>query len=154
MAVAPVPTASHHSATRIFAASGVISVVAIIVAYFYGGWKAAGLTLILGILEITLSFDNAVVNATVLRRMNAFWQKIFLTVGVLIAGFGMRLLFPLLVVSTTTRSSPLAVLDLAINRPGAYAQHLEHAHPAIAAFGGVFLLISPRSPLPSPAYSP
>jgi hypothetical protein len=119
-------------------------------------WGAAGLAAVgvLAVLEVSLSFDNAVVNATVLRRMNAFWQKIFLTVGVLIAGFGMRLLFPLLVVSTTTRSSPLAVLDLAINRPGAYAQHLEHAHPAIAAFGGVFLLISPRSPLPSPAYSP
>lgn len=30
--------------------------------------------------------------------MSAFWQKMFLTVGVLIAVFGMRLLFPLVIV--------------------------------------------------------
>ncbi|MFI0516265.1 DUF475 domain-containing protein, partial [Streptomyces sp. WSLK1-5] len=46
---------------------------------------------ILSNLEISLSFDNAVVNAGILKKMNAFWQKIFLTIGVLIAVFGMRL---------------------------------------------------------------
>ena len=47
--------------------------------------------LILGVLEISLSFDNAVVNAKVLNRMHPIWQKLFLTVGILIAVFGMRL---------------------------------------------------------------
>ena len=30
--------------------------------------------------------------------MSEFWQKIFLTVGILIAVFGMRLVFPLVIV--------------------------------------------------------
>ncbi|MER5436102.1 DUF475 domain-containing protein [Streptomyces sp. NPDC002588] len=106
-------------------------------------WGPAGLAAVgvLAVLEVSLSFDNAVVNATVLRRMNAFWQKMFLSVGILIAVFGMRLLFPLLVVAATTGGTPAAVLDMALNRPDAYAEHLEHAHPAIAAFGGTFLLM-------------
>ena len=53
---------------------------------------------ILGVLEISLSFDNAVINATVLERMSDFWQKIFLTIGIVIAVFGMRLLLPLVIV--------------------------------------------------------
>ena len=58
-----------------------------IIAFLYGGWQALILTVILGILEVSLSFDNAVINATVLRRMSEFWQKIFLTIGILIAVF-------------------------------------------------------------------
>ncbi len=135
-----------HSATRIFAASGVISLAAIVGAYFYGGWKAAGLTLILGILEITLSFDNAVVNARVLERMSERWQQIFLTVGIVIAVFGMRLIFPLLVVGITARLNPAEAIKLAfekgdVNTPGSYGFLLAEAHPQIAAFGGMFLLL-------------
>ncbi|WP_241756753.1 DUF475 domain-containing protein [Streptomyces sp. WAC00263] len=106
-------------------------------------WGPGGLAAVavLGVLEVSLSFDNAVVNATVLRRMDAFWQRMFLTVGILIAVFGMRLVFPVLVVSATTRLSPGAVLGMAISDPDSYAAHLEHAHPAIAAFGGMFLLM-------------
>jgi hypothetical protein len=139
-------TAVHHSAGRIFAASGVISLAAIIVAYFYGGWKAAGLTLILGILEITLSFDNAVVNAKVLERMSEKWQQIFLTVGIIIAVFGMRLVFPLLVVGITAHLNPAEAVRLAFEKgplsdPNSYASLLQAAHPQIAAFGGMFLLL-------------
>lgn len=141
-ATAPV----HHSAARIFAASGVVSLLAIIVAYFYGGWKAAGLTLILGILEITLSFDNAVVNAKVLERMSEKWQQIFLTVGIVIAVFGMRLVFPLLVVGITAHLNPAEAVKLAFEKgpltdPNSYASLLQAAHPQIAAFGGMFLLL-------------
>ncbi|SDO83423.1 hypothetical protein SAMN04515671_2091 [Nakamurella panacisegetis] len=137
---------ANHSATRIFAASGIISLAAIVVAYFYGGWKAAGLTLILGILEITLSFDNAVVNAKVLERMSERWQQIFLTVGIVIAVFGMRLVFPLLVVVLTAHMSPgnaitLAFQKLPISDHESYAYKLHEAHPQIAAFGGMFLLL-------------
>jgi len=139
-------TAVHHSATRIFAASGVISLAAIVVAYFYGGWKAAGLTLILGILEITLSFDNAVVNAKVLERMSEKWQQIFLTIGIIIAVFGMRLVFPLLVVGITAHLNPAEAVRLAFEKgplsdPNSYASLLQAAHPQIAAFGGMFLLM-------------
>jgi hypothetical protein len=105
-----------------------------------------GVVLILAILEISLSFDNAVVNATVLRRMPAFWQKLFLTLGVLIAVFGMRLVFPLLVVGATAQIGPKTAIELALDPHRTYhgldyAQHLQAAHPAIAAFGGMFLLM-------------
>jgi hypothetical protein len=94
---------------------------------------------ILGILEISLSVDNAVLNAKVLTRMDEGWQRVFLTVGILIAVFGMRLLFPLLVVGTAAHISPWEAIELAIKDPSAYAHHLHQAHPSIAAFGGVFL---------------
>jgi len=88
-----------------------------------------------------LSFDNAVINASVLRRMNSFWQKMFLTVGMVIAVVGMRLLFPVLIVVATANLKFGTVIDLILNHPSQYAHHLESAHPAIAAFGGMFLLM-------------
>jgi hypothetical protein len=95
----------------------------------------------LAVLEISLSFDNAVVNAVILRRLNPFWQQMFLTVGIAIAVFGMRLVFPLLVVVLSAKLGPTKVVDLAINHPHEYSQKLAAAHPAIAAFGGIFILM-------------
>ena len=100
-----------------------------------------GRVLLLAAVEVSLSFDNAVVNATVLRRLNAFWQRLFLTVGVLIAVVGMRLLFPLLVVAFSARLSPAAALHLAAADPPAYDLRLAAARPEISAFGGAFLLM-------------
>jgi hypothetical protein len=96
---------------------------------------------ILAVLEVSLSFDNAVVNATILQRMSPYWQRLFLTVGVLIAVFGMRLLFPVLVVSVTSGLDFSSVVNLALNQPEDYAASLISAHPAIASFGGAFLLL-------------
>ena len=90
-------------------------------------------------LEISLSFDNAVVNATILRRMSLFWQKMFLTVGIVIAVFGMRFLFPIIIVAVTAHISPWQVFELALHHPSEYAEKLTAAHPSIAAFGGIFL---------------
>lgn len=45
---------------------------------------------VLVILEISLSFDNAIVNANKLKTMSPVWQRRFLTWGILIAVFGMR----------------------------------------------------------------
>jgi len=118
-----------------------VTVVGIAVAAILGGPSVAGIVAILAILEISLSFDNAVVNATVLQRMDAYWQRIFLTVGVLIAVFGMRLLFPLIVVTIAGHISPVHAIDLALNNPHQYAVKLTEAHPAIGAFGGIFLLM-------------
>ncbi len=137
---------------RIFGLSFAITIVSLIVAFLYGGPEALLLTLILGILEVSLSFDNAVINATVLRRMSEFWQKIFLTIGVLIAVFGMRLVFPLAIVWLTAGLDPAKALDLALNPPANDAAHfadgspsyetiITDAHPQIAAFGGMFLLM-------------
>jgi hypothetical protein len=119
----------------------VATVAGLIYAIFYGGWTAFALAGILVILEISLSFDNAVVNAGILKKMSAFWQKFFLTVGVLIAVFGMRLVFPVAIVSISAQLNPLDAVDLALNNKELYEQYVTDAHPAIAAFGGMFLLM-------------
>ena len=131
---------------RIFAWSVILTILSLITAFIYGGWAAFFLCLILGILEVSLSFDNAVVNATVLERMSDFWQRMFLTVGILIAVFGMRIIFPLLLVQITAGLNPLEALQLALEKgdpetPGTYGYLLNEAHPQIAAFGGMFLLL-------------
>jgi hypothetical protein len=131
---------------RTFGWSFAITAAALIGALFLGGPTALALVAILCVLEISLSFDNAVVNATILRRMNDFWQKLFLTVGILIAVFGMRLLFPLLIVGITASLNPIEAIELAaeggsIDEEGTYAYLLHEAHPSIAAFGGMFLLM-------------
>ncbi|UGT59196.1 DUF475 domain-containing protein [Nocardia asteroides] len=137
---------------RIFGLSGLVTVISLVAAFLYGGPTALFLCLILGILEVSLSFDNAVINATVLRRMSDFWQKIFLTVGILIAVFGMRLLFPLAIIWVTAGLNPVQAFDLALNPPAddaayfpdgsaSYETLITDAHPQIAAFGGMFLAL-------------
>jgi hypothetical protein len=131
---------------RIFGWSIAVTSVSLVVAFFYGGWSAFVLCLILGVLEVSLSFDNAVVNAKVLERMSPFWQRIFLTVGIAIAVFGMRLVFPLLIVGITANLNPVEAISLAMEKgdphdPGTYGYLLNEAHPQIAAFGGMFLLM-------------
>jgi hypothetical protein len=91
-------------------------------------------------IEITFSFDNAIINAKTLVRMSPFWQKIFLSVGIIIAIFGMRVVFPVVIVMVTAGLAWHEVVDLALHHPHQYAHHLELAHPSIAAFGGAFLL--------------
>jgi len=118
-----------------------VTIIGIVAAGIIGGPSIAGIVAILAILEVSLSFDNAVVNATVLERMNPYWQRIFLTVGILIAVFGMRLLFPLIVVTIAGHVSPVQALELALHHPHQYAAKLTEAHPAIGAFGGIFLLM-------------
>ena len=119
---------------------------ALVIAYFYQGWGAVWLAAILIVVEIVFSFDNAAVNAKYLARMNAFWQRMFLTVGILIAVFGMRLVFPFVIVCVTGQVSPAEAVRLAMEKgdphePGTYGFLLEQAHPSIAAFGGMFLLL-------------
>ncbi|HEX4190268.1 MAG TPA: DUF475 domain-containing protein [Marmoricola sp.] len=131
---------------RTFAWSMVATVAGLVLAGLYGGATGVTVTAILIVLEISLSFDNAVVNARVLERMSASWQRLFLTVGVLIAVIGMRLLFPLVLVGITAHLSPVHAWRLAMEKgdpdtPGTYGYLLHDAHPAIAAFGGMFLLM-------------
>ncbi|MFJ3820022.1 DUF475 domain-containing protein [Streptomyces nodosus] len=126
---------------KTFGWSFVITAIGLTLAVLFGGWTAFGIVAILSILEISLSFDNAVVNAGILKKMNAYWQKIFLTVGVLIAVFGMRLVFPVIIVAVTAKKNPVDAVNLALNHKDQYQQLVTDAHPAIAAFGGMFLLM-------------
>lgn len=124
----------------------IITAAAIAAAYFYAGAAAIPITVMLILLEIVFSFDNAAVNAKYLKKLNAFWRKMFLTVGVLIAVFGMRLLFPFVIVEITAGLGPVEAWNLAMEKgdphtPGTYGYILEQAHPTIAAFGGAFLLM-------------
>ncbi|MEU6764801.1 DUF475 domain-containing protein [Streptomyces sp. NPDC046853] len=126
---------------KTFGWSFAVTALGLVAAVFYGGWTGFGVVAILSILEISLSFDNAVVNAGILKKMSAFWQKIFLTIGVLIAVFGMRLVFPVAIVAISAKIGPIEAVRLALNDKDKYQQLVTDAHPSIAAFGGMFLLM-------------
>lgn len=126
---------------RDFLFSGIFTVICLVLAYQWAGMAGLGICVLLSIMEITLSFDNAVVNATVLKDMNEKWQRRFLTWGILIAVFGMRLLFPIAIVSFATGLSIWGVSNMALEDPASYSQHVLDAHVQIAAFGGMFLLM-------------
>lgn len=106
-----------------------------------GPLAATWVAIVLGFMEVTLSFDNAVVNASVLRDMDAKWRKLFLTVGILVAVFGMRLVFPIAIVAVTTGMGWIEVTHMALENPDEYSHHLHENHTAIASFGGIFLLL-------------
>ncbi|WP_131738674.1 DUF475 domain-containing protein [Actinomadura roseirufa] len=126
---------------RTFGWSFVVTAVGLLAALVYNWPDGLALVAVLAVLEVSLSFDNAVVNAKVLDRMSAFWQKIFLTVGIAIAVFGMRLVFPLLIVGITAKLNPFDAFDLAVNDPHRYHDLMNDAYPMIAAFGGMFLMM-------------
>lgn len=106
-----------------------------------GALQALGIAAILGIMEISLSFDNAIVNASILKNWDQFWQNLFLTLGMLIAVFGMRLLFPLLIVAFAADIGIIEVWNMGLKNPDEYARHLTEHHAEVAAFGGMFLLL-------------
>jgi hypothetical protein len=103
--------------------------------------QAVGIAAILAIMEISLSFDNAIVNASILKTWDQFWQGLFLTLGMVIAVFGMRLLFPLLIVAFAADMGLSEVWNLGLENPDEYSRHLTEHHAEVAAFGGMFLLL-------------
>lgn len=96
---------------------------------------------VLSVLEVSLSFDNAVVNAMKLEKMPPVWQHRFLTWGIWIAVFGMRFLFPLLVVSIFAHLNLFDVLNMAVSKPDEYTKNLEITHPMVITFGASFLIM-------------
>jgi hypothetical protein len=106
-----------------------------------GAATAVGMAAILAVMEVSLSFDNAVVNASVLKTWDPFWKKLFLGVGILIAVFGMRLLFPLAIVAVAAGLGMVDVWHMALEDPRRYSMHLASHHAEVAAFGGMFLLL-------------
>ncbi|MGW4028175.1 DUF475 domain-containing protein [Streptomyces sp. NPDC004838] len=126
---------------KTFGWSFAVTALGLVAAVFYGGWTGFGIVAILSILEISLSFDNAVVNAGILKKMSPFWQRIFLTIGILIAVFGMRLVFPVVIVAVSASLGPIEAVELAFNDEARYEQLVTDAHASIAAFGGMFLLM-------------
>jgi hypothetical protein len=106
-----------------------------------GIFSALSFTVILIVMEVSLSFDNAVVNASILKDWDDYWRKIFLTVGIVVAVFGMRLLFPIVIVAQTADMGMLEVWELALDNPAEYSANLKAHHAEISTFGGMFLLL-------------
>ena len=135
-----------------FSATIIFAVVSLVLAFLWGLFHGpqAGLdtainvmcvTAILAVMELSLSFDNAVVNASILKHWDPFWQKMFLTVGIVVAVFGMRLVFPIVIVAVTADMGYFEVIQLALNNPVEYSAKLMANHSQISAFGGIFLLL-------------
>lgn len=133
---------------RFYKGSILFTIVCLALAAAYG-WMQTGsvsgtlsllwIVFVLSILEISLSFDNAVVNAAVLKDMDDVWQKRFLTWGMIIAVFGMRIVFPLAIVAVAAGLGPVDALQLSLNDPARYEEIVSSAHVGIAGFGGAFL---------------
>lgn len=119
----------------------IASIIVSIAIYVYEGWMGVYQTNILSILELSLSFDNAVVNALILANMTLFWRKAFITWGMIIAVFGMRLLFPVLIVYTTTDLGFIEAFTLSIDNPAKYEEIIQNSHHILMSFGGTFLLM-------------
>lgn len=131
-----------------FKGSFFVTIIGLIAAYFWGehshqggGLMALFVVIFLSILEVTLSFDNAVINAIKLEKMSDVWRHRFLTWGIIIAVFGMRLLFPIIVVAAFSGLTILGVTKLALYDVDKYAYYLHIVHAPLVTFGGTFLLM-------------
>ncbi|WP_411839894.1 DUF475 domain-containing protein [Paracoccus sp. ME4] len=129
-----------------FAVTAIGLVLAAAIGFYYESSMAGALSFlfiaaVLSVLEISLSFDNAIVNANKLKTMTPVWQQRFLTWGILIAVFGMRIVFPVLIVVVAANIGPIEALRLAATDPEGYAAIVGAAHLQIAAFGGTFLMM-------------
>lgn len=126
---------------RIFWLSTIITIALGVVVAKYGGLVNIWLYAILVLLEVTFSFDNAVINSKVLAKMSPTWQTIFLTVGIFIAVFVVRFALPILIVMMAAGLGFGEVIDMALNDPDHYSHVLHDASAVINAFGGAFLLM-------------
>lgn len=126
---------------KIFYSSFIVMIFGLLISFFIGNLKAVYICFLLAILEVSLSFDNAVVNAKILNQMNEVWRKRFIIFGIPIAVFGMRFLFPLLIVSIFSGHSMLQTLNFAINSPELYHEALSQNKDEIYIFGGAFLMM-------------
>jgi len=119
----------------------VVWFIASLLLYFYGGIFAVYQGTVLSVLELSLSFDNAVINASILATMAIIWRKRFLIWGMIIAVFGVRFIFPILIVYFSTSMGFIDSFNLAINNPTEYEKIIENSHHIIMSFGGMFLLM-------------
>ena len=131
-----------------FGGSLLFTLAGLVVGGWYG-WELTGtlngmlgivwICAVLAVLEVSLSFDNAAVNASILKDMDPVWQQRFLTWGIAIAVFGMRIIFPLLIVMVAASLGPVEAIKLALNQPVEYQRIVSEAHIGLMGFGGAFL---------------
>jgi len=126
---------------KYFISSFIFLIIGLIISYYLGNFAGVYIAFLLALLEVSLSFDNAVVNAKILQTMDKKWQNRFITWGMVIAVFGMRFLFPILIVMAVANLGFFQTLDIAINNPDKYHLILASNEKLIYAFGGSFLLM-------------
>jgi len=126
---------------RHFSSSIIIAIIGLASALYIGGLNALYIVTLLALLEVSLSFDNAVINAKVLQDMDKKWQDRFIIFGIPIAVFGMRFLFPIAIVAIAGGLGIVETFDMALNNPLAYKETLVRVEDLIFAFGGAFLLM-------------
>lgn len=126
---------------KYYRSSFIFTAIALVLGYLIGGWTGVWIVAILGVLETSLSFDNAVVNASVLKNWDEKWRRRFIVWGLPVAVFGMRLVFPLAIVAISAGLGPIEALTLAVNEPAKYESIIKSVQHEIGAFGGVFLLM-------------
>ena len=135
---------------KYFKVSFIVTIIGLIAAYIWGTLRIesahAGLialvsVCILAILETSLSFDNAVINATKLEKMSKEWEHRFLTWGILIAVFGMRLLFPISIVSIFAKLPFWEAVKITFTDVKTYEHYLHLTHAPVLFFGAAFLLM-------------
>lgn len=132
-------TKNKHTLLRIYGFALTVSTILVAFVGIREGIQPLITVLILAVLEVTFSFENAIINAKILQKMSRGWQTLFMTVGIFIAVFVVRLLLPVLIVALATATGFKDVVQLALHDPEVYAHKLELAQPVIAAFGGMFL---------------
>lgn len=126
---------------RIFWISGLLTLFTAGLVGYLSGPASLWIFTILVILEVTFSFDNAVINGKILARMSPFWQQLFLTVGILFAVFIVRFVLPIFIVMVSSGHGFTSVIDMAMNDAEKYGETLHQAAPMINAFGGTFLVM-------------
>ena len=132
---------SSKSMNSYFWSSYVVTLLALLVGFQQAAWAGVLLTAAICVVEVIFSFDNAVVNAGILKHWDQKWRNIFMWIGLPIAVFGMRFVFPLLIVSMISGLGMVDTFHLALDDPKKYAATLTSAHHDVVAFGGTFLLL-------------
>jgi uncharacterized protein len=100
--------------------------------------------IILGLIvfEVVSSVDNAIVNAHVLKTMNAKWRKIFLFWGIIFAVFIIRGLVPLIVVwLSVPELGFMGVFHAAFSGSPDFAHKVEENKGIILLGAGVFMAL-------------
>lgn len=131
----------EDNSVRIFLLSALLTIAVGALILLAMGMNGLWLFAILVILEITFSFDNAVINSKILERMSPLWQHLFLTIGIVFAVFIIRFALPIFIVMISSKLGFVTVIDLALHHADEYAKTLRDAAPMINAFGGTFLMM-------------
>ena len=126
---------------RIFWVSAILTLIVGGLVWQQAGVDSLWIFAVLVLLEVTFSFDNAVINSKILARMSPFWQRLFLTVGIVLAVFVVRFIFPVWIVMISSQQGFGDVIDMALNDASRYTATLHEAAPMINAFGGTFLVM-------------